>query len=546
MKIGIAQINTKVGDIAYNQRKIEGVIQKLGKDADVIVFPEMSLSGYPLNDLIDDKSFVIEQKEVLYKIRDLVSQTNGNLKIILGCIDYSESEKLPSGEMKKYNAAAVIGKDIQIYHKRLLPNYDVFFEQRYFSPGKDGLTFNIAKDLTGALTICEDIRDDTYEVKPIQSYKDKDVDVIFNISSSPYTTKKLQKRMSILSKHARDLQAHMVYVNQVGGQDELVFDGGSMVMNADGSLVHLSKRFEEEIIIVDTNKKSDGEHAGYDVSFENQCPQGSMLDAMKLGLKDYLAKTGIQDVVIGVSGGIDSALSLYILSQVLSPERIHAIYMPTKFNSDESYSLSQEIADNVGVKLQVGEINDLLRGFEKFGEEKLGKKPEGITHENIQARIRGMILMNIANDTHGMVINNSNKTELAMGYGTLYGDLIGGLSLIGDLNKREVYDLAKHINAHNHKEIIPNKIITRKASAELAPGQVDPFDYTRVPDAIEELQFGASIQETAKKYSLDIEEVAALRKRIKLNEFKIRQAPPVIKLKERSVGIGRLYPVVES
>jgi len=503
----------------------------------------MAISGYPLNDMIDDGDFVKKQKEVIYKIRDLVAQTNSQLKVIIWCIDYNESEVLPSGEMKKFNAAAVIGKDIQMYHKRLLPNYDVFFEQRYFAPGKEWLTFKIAKDLSWAMTICEDIWDDNYEVKPIQAYKDKNVDVIFNISSSPYTTEKLNKRMKILAKHARDLQAHMVYVNQVGGQDELVFDGASMVMTPDGCLTHLGKRFQEDVRIVDTEQKC--EDFTYDVRFEADHPQASILEAMKLWMKDYLKKTWLQDAVIGVSGGIDSALSLYILSQILPPERIHAIYMPTKYNSNESYALAKQLADNVWVQLQIGEINDLVKSFEIFGEEKLGKKPEGITHENIQARIRGMILMNIANDVHGMVINNSNKTELAMGYGTLYGDLIWWLSMIGDLNKREIYDLARYINEHVHKEVIPEWIITRKASAELAEGQVDPFDYEKVSDAIEELQFGASIQEVAEKYQLDIEEVKALRKKIKINEFKIRQAPPVIKLKERSVGIWRLYPIVE-
>lgn len=543
MKIWIAQINTKLWDIEKNTLKIEDTIRKIWNESDVIVFPEMTISGYPLNDLLDDEELVRKQKEVIYRIRDLVSETNENLKVILGFIDYNESEVLPSGEMKKYNAAAVIWKDVQIYHKRLLPNYDVFFEQRYFAPGTEWLTFKIAKDIKWAMTICEDIWDDNYETKPIQEYANKDVNVIFNISSSPYGEGKMKKRLKLLRKHAENLWAHMVYVNQVWWQDELVFDGASMVMTPDWCLQHISKRFQEDISIVDTDKVC--HDYSYDAINEDQYKYNNMIEAMKLGLKDYLEKTGIKNVVIGVSGGIDSALSLYILKQILPSENIHAIYMPTKYNSNESRELANQLAQNLGIELKIWEIQDLVKSFEIFGEEKLWKKPEWITHENIQARIRWMILMNIANDVKWMVINNSNKTELAMWYGTLYGDLIWWLSLIGDLNKREIYEMAKYINSHNAKPIIPEWIINRKASAELAEGQVDPFDYMKVSDAIEELQFGVSIQDVAEKYKLDIEEVKAFRKRIKINEFKIRQAPPVIKLKERSVWIWRLYPIVE-
>lgn len=522
---------------------MEEVIQQIGKEVDVIVFPEMAITWYPLNDMIDDESLVKEQKEVIYKIRDVVLQTNDQLKVILWCIDYNETEQLPSGEMKKYNAAAVIGKDIQMYHKQLLPNYDVFFEQRYFAPGDTWLTFALGNKEKWGMTICEDIRDENYEKKPVQAYKDKWVDTIFNISSSPFTVGKRKKRLELLKQHAQDISANFVYLNQVGGQDELVFDGASMVMDKEGRLIHLSKQFEEDVCIVDTDWPHND--LSHDIIYEYEPKYREILDAMKLGVKDYLAKTGIQDVVIGVSGWIDSALSLYILSQVLPPERIHAIYMPTKYNSNESYTLAKQLADNLGIELKVGEIQDVLKSFETFAEEKLGKKPEWITHENLQARIRGMILMNIANDVRWMVINNSNKTELAMGYGTLYGDLIWGLSLIGDLNKKEIYELSTYINVHQHQAIIPEWIITRKASAELADGQFDPFDYERVSEPIEALQFGMSVQMVAKKYTMDIEEVKALRKRIKINEFKIRQAPPVIKLKERSVWIGRLYPIVE-
>jgi len=543
MKIWIAQINTKLWDLDHNLNKINHAIRQLWPDADVIVFPEMTISWYPLNDLLDDEDLVKRQKTLLYKIRETVLETRQDLKVILGCIDYNEAEVLPSWEMKKYNAAAVIWEDIQLYHKQLLPNYDVFFEQRYFAPGKDGLIFKFGKDLIWALTICEDIRDDNYKNKPIQQYKNKWVDVVFNISSSPFNTGKLQSRKDILKKHAKDIDATMIYVNQVWWQDEIVFDGWSMIVDKNNNLISLAPRFEESLKIVDT------EESKYDYScelmFEEQEKYWNILKAMKLWLKDYLEKTGIKNVVIWVSGGIDSALSLFVLSQVLSPENIHAIYMPSKFNSNQSWELSENLAKNLNIDLKIWEIQNLIESFEVFGESKLWKKPEWITHENIQARIRWMILMNIANDVKWMVINNSNKTELAMWYGTLYGDLIGWLSLIGDLNKKEVYELARYINKKYFKDIIPEWIINRKASAELAEWQVDPFDYERVSDAIEELQFGANIQKVAEKYDLDIEEVKAMRKRIKINEFKIRQAPPVIKLKERSVGIGRLYPIVE-
>lgn len=543
MKIWIAQINTKLSDIEKNTQKIEDTIRKIWNDTDVIVFPEMTISGYPLNDLLDDEDLVKKQKEIIYRIRDLVKKTNENLKVILGFIDYNETEKLPSWEMKKYNAAAVIWEDIEIYHKQLLPNYDVFFEQRYFAPGKEWLTFKIAEDIKWAMTICEDIRDDNYDIKPAQEYKNKWVDVIFNISSSPFNTGKLKHRKELLERHAKDICAALIYVNQVWWQDELVFDGWSMVVDKNGKLVSFLSRFQEEIKIVDTENLVEE----YDDDFLEKADEKyeNILEAIKLWLKDYLEKTGIKDVVIWVSGGIDSAVDLFIASQVLPPERIHAIYMPTQYNSNESRELSKKLCDGLGVDLKIWEIQDLLQSYEKFHEEKLWKKAEWITHENIQARIRWNILMWIANDVRWMVINNSNKTELAMWYGTLYGDLIWWLGLIWDLNKKEVYELSRYVNKKFHKEVIPEGIINRKASAELKNNQVDPFDYDKVSDAIEELQFGVSVKEVAEKYKLDIEEVKVMRKRIKINEFKIRQAPPVIKLKERSVGIWRLYPIVE-
>jgi NAD+ synthase (glutamine-hydrolysing) len=542
MKIGIAQINTKVGDLAYNKQKIVDVIQRIGKEVSLIIFPEMTTLGYPPNDLLDNETQLRQQKEMIYEIREIVRATSKDLKVVLGCVDYNDAEKMPSGYMKKHNAAAIIGQDIQMYHKQLLPNYDVFFENRYFEAGKGPLVFTAGRQKVG-VTICEDIWDDLYETKPVQQYAKKGIDLLINLSASPFAQGKQEKRLRLVKNHARNLRAPVVYVNQVGAQDELVFDGASMVVDKENNLIHLGKRFQEDVAIVDLENHS-FDNSGY-VHFEHQEKYWSLLEAMKLGLRDYLAKTWIKELVIGVSGGIDSALSLYVMSQVLEPQHIHSIYMPTKHNSDLSFQLSQQLADNLGIQLQVGPIDELVQSFSSFSRDHLHKEPQGIAYENVQARMRGLILMNIANDVWWLVINNSNKTELDLGYGTLYGDLIGGIWLIGDLNKKEIYAMAKYINEKSHKEVIPQGIITRKASAELQDGQVDPFDYESVSEAVEEMGFGATPEAVSSKYPISLEDAQKYQRMIKRNEFKKKQTPPVIKLKERSIGIGRLMPIVQ-
>lgn len=542
MKLWIGQINTRVGNLAYNEEKIMNTIKEIGKQSDLIVFPEMTTTGYPPNDLLDNDDFVIDQKEMIYRVRDMVRSTSDNLKVVLWCVDYDQMKIQPSGKMTKYNAAAVIGKDIKMYHKELLPNYDVFFEQRYFTPGKTPLTFQMSKELVGALSICEDIRDKGYEQKPLSPYMQMPTDYLINISSSPFSLHKQKTRLDILKNHSRTIGTNVIYVNQVGAQDEIVFDGGSMVYDKGGILRYRGKRFQEEVTVLDLDEPP--RNHTMDVLYESNDIYGQALQAMVLGLQNYLEKTWIKKVVIGVSWGVDSAVSLYALSQALPKENIHAIYMPSKHNSELSLQLAQQLAKNLDIKLEVGPIDTLVEAFMKFGTESLHKTPEGITYENLQSRIRGNILMTLANDVKWMVINNSNKTELALGYGTLYGDLIGGLSLVGDLNKREMYEMAEYINQSKGNPI-PKEIITRKASAELTDGQVDPFDYMKISDAVEELQFGASISAMAKKYNIAPEELEMLKRKIQFNEFKIRQAPPVIKLKPRSVWIGRMFPIVQ-
>lgn len=543
MKIWVAQINTKVGDLEYNEKKITQTIRDIWKDSDVIVFPEGATTGYPIRDLVESDEFVKEQKDMLYRIRNVVQETSEDLKVILWFVDYKEWETNAQWGMKKFNSAAIIGRDIETYNKQLLPNYDVFDEKRHFSEWTEDLIFKFGDNLTWALTICEDMRDTNYENKPLDAYKDKWVDMVFNVSASPFSVWKLKERQKMIKNHVRELDAWFVYLNQVWWQDDIVFDGWSMICNKEWKFVDFANTFEEDIKVVDTEAQT--RDKTFDIFHENDDKNKSMLNAMRVGLKDYLTKTGIKKVVIGISGGIDSALSAYVLSEILAPEDIHAIYMPTKHNENESLEISQKLCDNLWIKLEIWEINDLVESFANFSENTLGESLWWLTYENIQARIRWDILMMMANNVNWMVINNSNKTELALWYGTIYGDLIGWYSVLGDLNKKEVYEMASFINKTKREELIPTRAIDRKATAELNDNQVDPFDYDRISEPVDDLLFWASDKYIKETYNLTDNEIDKFRRLIKNNEFKRQQSPMAVKLKNRAIGSGRSYPVAQ-
>ena len=527
MKIGIAQINTSAGNIDYNIQKIEQSIQTLGKENDVVVFPEMAIGGSPVYDMNNQESFVLRQQEILKKIQDITLATSENLKVLVGYIDIQQGE-----ENQYTNAAAVIGKDINIYHKQNLVNKGIKNEPRYFSPGTENLLFNFWENLKGALTIWEDILNPNI----LQSLQQEKPDAVFNISSTFFEWEVASEKLNKEKAIQKALDTTYVQVNQVGGEWGIVFDGMSTIINKNGKLLNESQRFQESLQSVDTEK----EESDFSSTLNQRKEYQEVLETMKLALKNYLEKRNISDVVIGVSGGLDSAVDLYIASQVLPPDRIHAIYMPTKFNANESLQLSQDLADNLGIELKIWEIQTLLEGYENFSDDYLGNSLQGVSHENIQARIRGNILMKLANDKKALVINNSNKTELALGYGTLYGDLIGGLCLLGDLNKKRVYEFSNYIN--KDQEIIPWGIIQRKASAELSDGQVDPFDYDRISEPVDELLFGVDTQKVAEKYSLPLEEIQWLQRRIQNARFKAEQIPAVVKLTKKTINQGTKIP----
>lgn len=548
MKIGIAQINTRVANtlsgLEYNLKKITDIIQDIGNNCDIIVFPEMTLTWYPLNDILDDDVFVRQQKAWIYLIQDILNKVNKNLKVIVWGVDYDENQFLPDGKMIKYNTAYLIdAENIETYYKKLLPDYDVFFEKRYFQSWEKEVYFKSTDNTAWTITICEDIWDEHYHIQPISDIKKSGnpVDIVFNLSSSPFAIGKLEKRVNLLKHHCNNLPAYYIYVNQIWGQDELVFDGNSMIMDKGGKIIYLAKWFEEEVAIIDLEQPHEDFSAKI-ITISNQKYE-RIYQTLCLGLKDYLKKTGIKDVMIWVSWWVDSALDITLLRAFLAPENIHAVYLPTQYNKNESYEYSKQLCDNLWVHLDVYAIQDYINTFENLSNQRWDEI-SWLRHENIQARIRWIILMDLAAKYNAVVINNSNQTEMAMWYATMYGDSIWFMSPIWDLNKKEVYELAAWIN-NNLGSPIPQGIITRAPSAELKDWQVDPFDYTWESDAIEDLLYNINPTTVQKKYNIPMERIMELYKMKQRNERKRRQYPLIIKLKERSLSIGRQVPIVQ-
>ena len=540
MKIWIAQVNTKLGDVEHNYQKIAQAIQTLGPGSDIIVFPEMTLPGYPLHDKVFDKNLLKAQKAKLVQVQKILKWYKKDLTVALGFVDYDDTKTGPDGQWIKRNAAAVIKADsIQVYHKQLLPNYDVFYDKRYYNEWTWPTHVRVGNQ-TAAITICEDMRDEWYEIKPVaQACKAQQTDLIINLSSSPFATGKLSTRLDIIRNHVKKHKIPFVYVNQIGWQDGNVNDGGSMVVNAAWQVIHANKTFTEDLCIVDTNNTMDQTKK---VLETNNNKYGQILEAIKLGISDYMKKGGFTDIVIGVSGGVDSAVSLSILSMILPPERIHAYYLPSKHSQSEHFV--KQLCKNTGVPFTIHDINSGFQAAISQYEQINRSKPTGIAYQNIQARERGQILGLYANVHNALIINNSNRTEIAQGYATIYGDTIGFLSVIGDLMKNEVYELAHYINTISWKDLIPQSIINRAASAELEDNQVDPFDYTSDCPAIDEIFCGQDLEVVIKKYGLSREKAERLKRANDRNEFKRVQSPRVIKLKAQSAWLGRLYPII--
>jgi len=546
----MAQINATVGDLDGNKR----IIIQFGKrakeqGADLVAFPELATTGYPPLDLLPphetrppagkrspaQEDFVRLNKECLHEIaRELVGIT-----AIVGFVDYDACNL--------YNAAAIISQGkIQVVHKTLLPTYDVFDEHRYFTPAIDNTPIPV--DLSGekmlvGTSICEDIWDEEvgYGVKVVDSLGSRGAHVIVNINASPFHDNIRNVRLQILRRKARRLGSAIFYVNLVGGQDELVFDGQSLAVDRDGRLIGVGKQFEEDIVMVDLGSDARGFREVAEPVYNRE---QEMFNALTLGVRDYFQKTGFKGAFIGLSGGIDSSLVAVIAAVALGKENVIGVSMPSRFSSDHSRTDAQSLAENLGIKFATIPIEQVFSTFEGELAPYFKGKGRDVAEENLQSRIRGNILMTLSNKFGDLVLATGNKTELALGYATLYGDMSGGLEVIGDVSKTEVYALAQYYNQHAGREIIPQNCFTKIPSAELRPNQFDPFDYPVVSPLVDDVIENRLSREELLKKGYPVEVVDDTLRRIRAAEYKRRQAPPAIKITKKAFGLGWKMPIV--
>lgn len=538
MRIALAQLNYHIGNFEQNLEKIRASIRKAKDEgADLVVFAELAICGYPPRDFLEFDHFIQQCDEAM---ETLALECTEIAAIVGGpSRNYQEQGK------RLHNSAYFLaeGRVFSIHHKALLPTYDVFDEYRYFEPSAQCQIINF-KGKRIALTICEDIWDVEqnlmYTIHPMDELNWHQPDLMINIAASPFNTNHAQARREVLSRNVKQYNLPILYVNHVGAQTELIFDGGSMAMNRQGQVVEQLRFFEEDFVIVDSDEMERDTAVDLELS-----KQSSIHDALVLGIQDYFRKLGFQKAILGLSGGIDSAVTLALACEALGPENVLAVMLPSQYSSDHSISDSEALASNLGCQLDKIAIADLYGSAMQGLEKQFEGTTFGLAEENLQARLRGVLLMAISNKHGYILLNTSNKSEAAVGYGTLYGDMCGGLSVLGDVYKVDVFELARYINRNG--EVIPENIITKPPSAELRPDQKDSDslpDYD-VLDAIlhayiEEQQSPAQI--IAKGYDEAL--VRRIVKLVNINEYKRYQTPPILRVSRKAFGMGRRMPIV--
>jgi NAD+ synthase (glutamine-hydrolysing) len=537
MKIALAQLNYHTGHFKQNtERIIESIKRAREQQADVVVFAELSICGYPPRDFLEFSDFI---RMCDASIQEIAAHCTG-IAAIVGAPSVN-----PQIEGKDlFNSAYFLcnGKVSAIRHKTLLPTYDVFDEYRYFEPNRsfDVITYKGKKI---ALTVCEDLwninHNPLYVTTPMDELIKYQPDVIINIAASPFSHVQLQTRTEVLRSNCLKYKLPLVYVNHVGAQTELIFDGGSLVMNASGEVMTQLRHFEQDFAVVHLDAPPEKNEVS-PLSKNAQIEQ-----ALVLGIRDYFRKLGFEKAILGLSGGIDSALVLYLAVQALGAEHVHAVLMPSQFSSEHSVTDSLALCANLQVKHDIIPIEKAFQQFRELLQPVFGNLPFDLTEENMQSRCRGLILMSMSNKFGHILLNTSNKSELAVGYGTLYGDMCGGLSVIGDLYKTEVFDLCRYIN--REQEIIPEHILTKAPSAELRPGQkdsdslpdyaeLDPilYDYIELRKTPAEIIGNGHAEDTVKR----------VLKLVNINEYKRHQTPPILRISPKAFGMGRRMPIV--
>jgi NAD+ synthase (glutamine-hydrolysing) len=561
LRVALCQLNTTVGDLDGNTNRILDALDRAeAAGADLAAFPELAITGYPPEDLVLKPGFVADNQTAVAK----VAARTGRCVAVVGFVDAGRD---------LHNAAAICagGEIVGVYRKRLLPNYAVFDEQRYFTPGYEPLELYVVGGVRVGVSVCEDAWSPN---GPIAAEGLGGAELVVNINASPYFAGRLAGRERMLATRAADASCGLVYVNQVGGQDELVFDGASLVFDGDGVLVARARQFAEEILIVDIDTRpvfrkrlldprgrvsveALPEIVLTDRSVADDAPRPPVLaplldpvaevyEALVLGTRDYVGKNGFSDVVIGLSGGIDSSLVACVAADAVGPGHVHGVAMPSRYSSEGSRSDASALADALGLDFRVIAIEDAFAAFLAMLEPSFAGREPDLTEENLQSRIRGMLLMALSNKFGWLVLTTGNKSELAVGYSTLYGDTAGGFAVVKDVFKLQVYELARFVNARAGRDVIPEAVLIKPPSAELRPDQRDDQSlppYEALDPILAAYVEGDRTASELVAAGFDEAVVRRITRLVDLAEYKRRQSPPGVRVTAKAFGKDRRLPI---